>query len=1099
MNVHLPNLKTSYITRLVLAPLLFWFNGTSGSFAEESLGEAFFTQKVLPILQDNCFKCHSHASGKSKGGLMMDSAAAMLEGGETGPALVAGKPAESLLLKFVRSTDSQEQMPPKGDRLSEEAIRILETWIQAGAPWPQTAQSALLPDGPSKRAAGGITDEDRNWWAFRPVDEPEVPAPAFPTTGAHPIDRFIEERLAAEALQPAPESEKRALIRRITLALTGLPPTPAEVDAFVTANAPDAYEQLVNRLLDSPRYGERMARMWMDLVRYADSDGYRVDDYRPTAWRYRDYLIHSFNSNKPYDRFIQEQLAGDELFPGDPQALTATGYLRMWIYEYNNRDARTQWENILNDITDTTSDVFLGLGMQCARCHDHKFDPILQRDYFALQSFFAGVLPRQDRPAASPVEKEMYFWKLAKWEEKTLPIQRRIAAIEGPHRARAEKEAVAMFPEDIQEIIRKAPETRTPLETQLAALAFRQVEYQWERLERRIKGEQREELSRLNKELAHFDSIKPAPLPPIMSVSDVGSTAPVTKIPKKGTEVPPAFLTVLGTDFPATPAAVYPPEHGFSTGRRSALAMWLTRAENPLTSRVMVNRIWQMHFRQGLAAFASDFGKLGEPPSHPELLDWLASQFIKEGWDLKQLHRQILTSATYKRSCVHPDMEAGLQKDPTNRLLWRAVPSRLEAEQIRDSVFTVTGELREDRGGVGVPFTEPRRSVYTRIMRNGRDPLTDAFDAPLWFSSASSRDVTTTPIQSLLLINSPFMLQRGKAFADRILRGAPGTTPAAIALQISTAYQLAFGRRPTPEESRMAERFLARQRQLHNGASFHPNHGGIIPEKIPFRDGQGALLEPGGISGLRTRDSAGITTKDGFTVEAFILPRSVAETAALRTIIAKWNGTYSTPGWSLGITGQKSRRTPMVLALQTVGTKADGKLGEIPFFSGLRIQMNKPYFVSAAITFATHQSPGSVTFSVKDLSNDDEPLLVDTVACDIHGIPDSKVPVTLGSKTGPNSDTFHGVLDDVRFSVGALPTAMLLLQSENPNPATRGFWRFETKPDVLADISGQGHELEIPEETRPPAKHEGNAPEARTALAALCHALLNSSEFLYTE
>ena len=1099
MKVNLSNLNTPDLKPFLLAPLLIWTGIHAHVFAEETLADAFFAQKVLPILQDNCFKCHSHASGKSKGGLLMDSSAAILEGGETGPALVPGKPGESLLLKFIRSTDSQEQMPPKGDRLSEESVRILESWIQAGAAWPKTAQSTLLPNGPSKRALGGITDEDRKWWAFLPIHEAEVPAPAFPSTGPHPIDRFIESKLASESLQPAPEAERRTLIRRVTLALTGLPPTPGEVDAFVANPAPNAYEQLVDRLLESPRYGERMARMWMDLVRYADSDGYRVDDYRPTAWRYRDYLIQSFNSNKPYDRFVQEQLAGDELFPGDPQALTATGYLRMWIYEYNNRDVRTQWENILNDVTDTTGDVFLGLGMQCARCHDHKFDPILQRDYFALQSFFAGILPRQDRPAATPVDKETYLWKLAKWEEKTLPIQRKIALIEGPHKAKAEKEAVIMFPEDIQELLRKSPETRSAQETQLAALAFRQVEYQWERLERRIKGEQREELSRLHKELGQFDSIKPTPLPSIMSVTDVGSIAPITKIPKKGTEVSPAFLTVLETDFPALPAPLNPPEQGFSTGRRSALAMWLTRTENPLTSRVMVNRVWQMHFKQGLAAFASDFGKLGEPPSHPELLDWLASQFMKDGWDLKQLHRTILKSAAYRRSATHPDMEAGMQKDPTNRLLWRALPSRLEAEQIRDSVFSVSGELREDRGGSGVPFSEARRSIYTRIMRNGRDPLTDAFDTPLWFASASSRDVTTTPIQSLLLINSPFMLQRGKAFADRILRGAPGTSPAAIALQISTAYQLAFGRRPTPEETRAAERFLARQQQLHNGMSANPAHGGMIPDKIPFRDGQGALLEPGGISGFRAKDSAGISTQDGFTVEAFILPRSVAETAALRTIVAKWNGTHTTPGWSLGITGQKSRRTPMVLALQTVATKADGKIGEQPFFSGLRIQMNKPYFVAAAVTFATPQNPGSVTFSVKDLSNDDEPLLIDTVSCDILGIPDSKVPVTLGCRTGTSPDTFHGVLDDVRFSAGVLPTAMLLLQSENQNPATRGFWRFESKPDVLADISGQGHELEVPEETRPITKNEGNAPEARAALAAFCHALLNSSEFLYTE
>ncbi|MEI6712618.1 MAG: PSD1 and planctomycete cytochrome C domain-containing protein [Verrucomicrobiota bacterium] len=1091
----------SFRSKRLLVGLLLCLAPASLTFAEQPLNEAFFTQKVFPILQDNCFKCHSHASGKNKGGLLLDSLPAMLEGGETGPALVVGKPAESLLLKLIRSKDTETQMPPKGDRLSEDSIKILESWIQEGAFWPKTAQSSLLPNGPSKRAPGGITEDDRKWWAFVPVQEPEIPAPATSATGNHPIDRFIDARLLAEDLEPAPEAEKRVLIRRVTQAVTGLPPTPAEIEAFLSNNTPEAYDQLVDRLLESPRYGERMARLWMDLVRYADSDGYRVDDYRPTAWRYRDYLIQAFNANKPYDRFVQEQLAGDELFPGDPQALTATGYLRMWIYEYNNRDARGQWETILNDVTDTTADVFMGLGMQCARCHDHKFDPILQKDYFALQSFFAGILPRQDRPAATPVERENYHWKLAKWEEKTFPILKKIAAIEDPHRARAEKEAVTKFPDDIQEMIRKAPEQRTPLETQLAALAWRQVEYEWERLERRIKGEQREELSRLHRELAQFDSIRPAPLPPILSVTDVGSVAPVTKIPKKGTEVGPAFPTVMGNEFPAPPAAIYPPEQGFSTGRRASLAMWLTRPENPLTARVFVNRIWQMHFRQGIASFASDFGKLGEPPSHPELLDWLASQFVKDGWDIKQLHRRILTSAAYRRSSNHPNLEAGLKKDPTNRLLWRAQPIRLEAEQIRDSIFFVSGELKEDRGGAGVPFTDPKRSVYTRIMRNGRDPLTDAFDAPLWFASASSRDVTTTPIQSLLLINSPFMLQRSKAFAERVLHSTPGNRSLPIAQKITSAYQLAYGRPPSPEELRSAEKFIQRQVQIGTGNSAALSHRGFIPEKIPFRDGQGALFEPGGTSGFKAKDSIGINAKDGFTVEAFILPRTVADTAALRTIVGKWNGNYSTPGWRLGITGQKSRRTPMVIALQTVGLKQDGKLAEVPFFSGLRIQMNKPYFVSAAINYADQNGPGSVTFSVKDLSNDDEPLLVDTIPCDIYGIPDNKFPVTLGSQSGTSPDSFHGVLDDVRFSEGVLPTAMQLLQSENANPATKGFWRFESKPDIMADLSGNGHNLEAPEDLRAIPKAEvvnGNA-DIRNAFAAFCHALFNSSEFLYTE
>ncbi|MEY2599263.1 MAG: hypothetical protein RLZZ142_1522, partial [Verrucomicrobiota bacterium] len=359
---------------------------------KEAETEDVFTARVLPIFREHCFKCHSHESGKSKGGLLLDSGAAVLVGADSGPIVLTGKPpGESPLLRVLRSTDPEVQMPPKGERLPEESLRTIEAWIASGAPiaslpTPASASppgSAQIPLGPVKRSSSKITEADRQWWAFVPVRSQMVPEPAFESTPPHPVDRFLDARLAREGLTPAPEASRAALLRRVTFALTGLPPSLAELRAFLEDSSPEAFEHVVDRLLSSPRYGERMDRVWMDLARYADSDGYRIDDYRPTAWRYRDYLIQAFNSNKPYDRFVQEQLAGDELFPEDPQALTATGFLQMGIYEYNNRDARGQWETMLNDLTDTTADVFLGLGLQCARCHDHKFDPLLQRDYYA--------------------------------------------------------------------------------------------------------------------------------------------------------------------------------------------------------------------------------------------------------------------------------------------------------------------------------------------------------------------------------------------------------------------------------------------------------------------------------------------------------------------------------------------------------------------------------------------------------------------------------------------------------------------------------------------------------------------------------------------
>jgi len=344
---------------LSLSACLLASSGAALSAASDDLAE-----KAVALLDERCFKCHSHSAGKNKGGLVMDSLAGLTTGGDGGAALVAGDPDASLFLKNILSSDPDEMMPPKGERLTKEEVSLLQTWVKSGAAWPKSRTKAPVA---GRYLPGTIGAKEKAWWAYQPVKRAELPAGA----AAHPVDRFIDARLAQEGLTPSGEAERAVLIRRVTFDLTGLPPSPEEVAAFVQDQDPAAYFKLVDRLLAAPAYGQRMARAWLDLVRYADSDGFRIDDFRPTAWRYRDYVIKAYNDNKPYDRFVQEQIAGDELFPGDPDALTALGYLRHWIYEYNNRDARGQWENILNDITDTTGDVFLGAGMQCARCHDH--------------------------------------------------------------------------------------------------------------------------------------------------------------------------------------------------------------------------------------------------------------------------------------------------------------------------------------------------------------------------------------------------------------------------------------------------------------------------------------------------------------------------------------------------------------------------------------------------------------------------------------------------------------------------------------------------------------------------------------------------------
>ncbi|HWY88363.1 MAG TPA: DUF1553 domain-containing protein, partial [Gemmataceae bacterium] len=654
-------------------------------------------------------------------------------------------------------------------------------------------------DEKTVRSPGKITAADRQWWAFQTLRPRSLPSVSDPSWQRNPIDRFIRERLDAEGLQPAPPADRAALIRRVTFDLIGLPPTPEEIAAFVADTSADAYEKVVEHLLASPRYGERWARHWLDLVRYAESDGFRHDAYRPHAWHYRDYVVQAFNSDKPYDRFVREQLAGDEMAPDDPDALIATGLLRHTIYEYNQRDARTQWQDMLNDVTDVTADVFLGMGMGCARCHDHKFDPILQKDYYRLQAFFAGMFPK-DGPVATTKQRADFQVKYKEWEEKTAGLRERIADLEQKDKIRAENGATAKFPQDIQAMMRKPAAERKPLEKQLAALAYRQVQYEFDNL--KLKDADQKKLDALKKELAKYDLFKPSPLPTAPTIMDVGPEAPLIHIPKKtaGPAIAPGFLTILDE----APATVASPPGLASTGRRSALANWLTRPDHPLTTRVIVNRIWQYHFGRGLVATSSDFGKLGEPPSHPELLDWLAQRFVADGWSFKKMHRLLVTSITYRQSATSAAPEAALKKDPENRLWWKMTTRRLDAEQIRDAILTTTGQLDLTMGGPGVEGKEPRRSIYAKVKRNTREPLLDVFDTPEGFTSTAQRNVTTTPTQALLMFNSPFMLAQAKAFADRLERDN-------AADPIERAYRLALGRGASPEEKAQAEVFMEEQ------------------------------------------------------------------------------------------------------------------------------------------------------------------------------------------------------------------------------------------------------------------------------------------------
>jgi len=1033
----------------------------------------FFENEVRPLLAKRCYECHS--GDNANGDLQVDSLAALLKGGESGPAIVRGKPDESALVDAINYKSIE--MPPD-EKLADAEVSILTRWVAMGAPWPDSELNAPL------RQRELFDEEDRKWWAIAPVVSAELPT--LDATQAawarNPIDHFIAERLASQGLAPAPEATKLAIIRRLSLDVIGLPPTSEQVDAFVHDESPDAYDKLVDRLLDSKGYGERAARQWLDLVRYADSDGYRADDFRPNAWRYRDYVIRSFNQNKPYDRFVQEQIAGDELFPEDADAKIALGYLRHWVYEWNIRDARTQWKTILDDVTDTTADVFLGLGLQCAKCHNHKFDPLLQKDYLRLQAFLAPIIPR-DIVVADSASVAEHQAKLAVWEEKTKSLLDRIVAIEQPYRDKYRDIAIDRFPDDLIAIARKPSEQRSPGEDQLAYLVQRQVDSEHERLDQFLLAEDKEKLVALRRELKEFDNLKPASLPVAMAVSDVGPTSPSTVMPKRASEVvEPGVPSILNP----RPMDIVPAKSGLTTGRRSALAKWLTDPTNPLSTRVVVNRIWQSHFGRGLAENPSDFGRLGGPPSHPELLDWLTNKFTDSGWNLKSLHRLILLSATYRQSTDHPEFERFSQIDPANQFYWRRNTTRLSAEQIRDSLLSVTGGLKEYTGGAGQLADSPYRTIYTRVMRNSPDPLLNSFDLPQFFSSNSTRNTTTTPVQSLLMINSDLMLGYGRKLAAQLR-----TESSDLWLQVELAWRRVYGRRPTSSELSESIDFIERQRTEIEDRDSAILNGSIETAKLPYRDGQGVKFDmsPSSLR-MSVPDDPSLDSKE-FTVECFFELRSIAKTGAVRTLVSKWDGSLKKLGWRFGVTGSGSRRKPQTLVMQMVGTKADGTIGEAAIFSDQHIQLNTPYYAAASFRLPHDGNPGSVTFHLKDLSNDDEQLLSATVPHNIAEEITNDFPMTIGGFTADDPQSFDGLIDDVRLTGVSLNADAILYTVENVHPASIGYWQFERVPGVMRNsvadrLNIHGGGVQVIKQS-----------PAEAALADFCHALLNSNEFLY--
>ena len=751
----------------------------------------FFESKVRPLLIENCVRCHGDE--KQEGGLRLDNQAAFALGGESGAIVDSAALADSLILSAIHYKDLE--MPPSG-KLSDEKIQVVEQWVQNGSYWPPKTE----PMTSKKSGEKGFDDDDRSYWFFQPRT---ALGPTRNEAVSDRIDSLIEEGLAANKLAFAEPAESLTLVRRVYLDLVGVTPTPAEVAAFLAEPSKSAYSKLIDRLLDDPRYGERWGRFWLDLVRFAESDGYKQDDFRPTAYRYRDYVVRSFNDDKSYSDFVREQLAGDEIDPNSLECRDATGYLRMWIYEYNQRDVTGQWTAILNDLTDVTGEAFMGLGYGCARCHDHKFDPLLQKDYFRLQAYFSGLIPREDLAAATQEQLDRNQADEDTWREAAQPFLDTIEAIEAPVRDKIIRKSVDKFPPEVRPALLKTASERSTREKQIAHLASLQQsrdvrEIKWDKV---LVGEQQENWLLAKEYLKQLPAPMPKTLPISLTATDAGIEAAEVYIPGKPGLGPiaPGIPSILNPES----MAITPMPDLNSSGRRLALANWMVRPENQLTWRVIVNRIWQQHFGQGIVPNASDFGRLTEPPTHPELLDYLASHFAESGGRFKELHRWILNSRTYRQSAYPAYTDASLQIDPNNRWLWRYSPRRLDAEQIRDSILTATGELRSMHDGASLDSLKPVRSIFVRSMRNSQDRFLSLFDSPDGSTSTAKRNATTTPLQSLMMMNSDWVNARAENMGKQII-GLKSSPKASI----HEAFERVFLKSPSPSDVESALSFV---------------------------------------------------------------------------------------------------------------------------------------------------------------------------------------------------------------------------------------------------------------------------------------------------
>jgi len=758
--------------------------------------QAVFQNEILNVLQKACASCHSGSTPQSE--FSISSYESLLHGGKHGPAIVPGSAQASLLIQYLRGEKTPQM--PLGSLLPSSTIEDLAAAIGKMTP---------VATGQDQR------DQYVKWLLAPPT------APKIPTVGAsdqikNPIDAFVLSKLSGKQMNPAPPANRRVLIRRLYFDMIGLPPSPEEVNRFVADQDPLAYDKLVDSLLGDARYGERWARHWLDLVRYAESDGFAIDSERPTAWRYRDYVIRAFNQDKPYDLFIKEQLAGDEAQVENDsdnaraERLLALGFLRMATWEADATSRQQLRQDYLNEVTSTTASVFLGMTVGCAQCHNHKYDPIPQRDFYRIQAFFAATtvaeLPAPFTEGERPVEIKQRY---REYEDRVAAAKQELEDRKQTLKARfMELKHLSADAAEVKEFMK---------ELNVANVFFQErdgpifKEQAWTKY-----MASRDNLQHLNELLQRYRpmayAVKDVVPPDVPGLPEI-HVLRGGDLSAKAEKVEPGFLQcITGKEEPAKI-----PYRDETSGRRLALAEWIASPQNPLTARVMVNRLWQYHFGEGLVRTPSDFGKNGSRSSHTELLDWLAMQFVEHKWSLKAMHKLMLTSNTYQQSTQHPDWKKYSDIDPANELLWRMNWNRMEAEVLRDSVLSLSGRMSPERGGPGVLLDAPadvaegfeffkwfpseqgeqrRRTIYTFQRRSVVNPTLEVFDSANMNSSCPRRNATTVAPQALTMLNGDLVNREAPFFANRVAKEA-GPNPKA---EIELAFRLVLSRPPNSFE-----------------------------------------------------------------------------------------------------------------------------------------------------------------------------------------------------------------------------------------------------------------------------------------------------------